>query len=134
MRTKLDPDDEFFIPELPIDWSTARPSRFRRKPGDKVEFNIDDAVGYQLRHIPSNKVLARFDSTLEAWPVILDAIDAGRSPRTLSLDWVKADGRFGSIIAGPHIGEKAWRYDGRDGETMAGDAHSPPPRRVAETA
>ena len=43
--------------------------------------------------IPSNKILAQFDSTLEAWPAIIRTIEAGRSPRTLSLDWVAADGR-----------------------------------------
>jgi len=61
------------------------------------------AVGYQLRLIPSNKVLARFTSTLDAWPAIIASIDSGRSPRTLSLDWVTADGRTGSISAGPRL-------------------------------
>ena len=102
MRTKLDPDDEFFIPEFDFSKGT-RPSRFARKPGEKTEICIDDAVGYALRLIPSNKVLARFESTLEAWPEIIATVERGRSARTLSLDAVFADGRFSSISAGPRL-------------------------------
>jgi hypothetical protein len=103
MRPKLDPDDEFFIPEMEIDWNVARPSRFTRKPGEKTEICIDGAIGYALRLIPSNKILARFESTLEAWPVIIKTIEGGRSPRTLSLDAILADGRRRSISAGPRL-------------------------------
>lgn len=102
MRTKIEPDDEFFIPE--IDFSRAMlPNRFAAKPGEKTEIGIDGAIGYSLRLIPSNKILARFDSTLEAWPVIIATVEAGRSPRTLSLDAEFADGRTGSISAGPRL-------------------------------
>ena len=133
MRTKLDPDDEFFIPE--IDFSTVEflPNPLARKPGEKTEICIDGAIGYALRLIPSNKILARFESTLEAWPVIIRTIEDGRSPRTLSLDAILADGRNGSISAGPRL-EGFARLNN-------GEPHpypSPPPRhsgrRVAEGA
>lgn len=130
MRTKLDPDDEFFIPDVSgLDWSQAQPPRRTRKPGEKVEICIDGAVGYQLRLIPSNKILCRFSSTLEAWPAILSAVEAGRSPRTLSLDWVLADGTFGSISAGPRLEPWARLNDGgpHPNDTWAA------PHRVAET-
>lgn len=95
-------DDDLEIPE--IDFSgPVRPNRFARKPGQKTEICIDGAIGYSLRLIPSNKILARFDSTLEAWPVIIATVEGGRSPRTLSLDWNGADGRGGSISAGPRL-------------------------------
>ena len=101
MRTKIDPDDDLFIPEItPEEMSRFQPSRYRRKPGEKTDIFIDGAVGYSLRLIPSNKVLARFTSTLEAWPVIIATVEAGRSPRTLSLDMVDADGRTQSVSAG----------------------------------
>jgi len=104
MRTKLDPDDEFFIPDVSgLDWSKAEVGRRARKPGEKTEICIDGAVAYQLRLIPSNKILGRFDSTLEAWPAIISTVEGGRSPRTLSLDWVFADASFGSISAGPRL-------------------------------
>ena len=120
MRTRadeLDPDLE--IPEFDFSRGTL-PNRYARKPGEKTEIRIDDAVGYQLRLIPSNKVLARFRSTLEAWPAIIETVEGGRSPRTLSLDWQKADGRTGSISAGPRLARWArhnngepWEYKGR---------------------
>jgi hypothetical protein len=104
MRTKIDPDDEFFIPDVSgLDWSRAQVGRPGRQPGEKTEICIDEAVGYQLRLIPSNKILARFASTLDAWPVIIRMIEGGRSPRTLSLDWTLEDGRTGSISAGPML-------------------------------
>jgi len=102
MRTKIDPDDEFFISEFDFSQGTL-PNPFATKPGEKTEIRIDAAVAYQLRLIPSNKVLARFDSTLEAWPAIIATVEGGRSPRTLSLDWQKADGTTGSIAAGPWL-------------------------------
>lgn len=102
MRTKLDPDDEFFIPE--VDFSNGMlPNPFARRPGEKTEICIDDAVGYALRLIPSNKVLARFKTTLEAWPEIIATVERGRSPRTLSLDAVFANGHLSSISAGPRL-------------------------------
>ena len=50
------------------DWSGAEVGRYALKPGERSEVRVDGAVGYSLRLIPSNKVLARFTSTLEAWP------------------------------------------------------------------
>lgn len=112
MRTRadeLDPDLE--IPEFDFS-SGTRPNRFAKAPGEKTEICIDGAVGYSLRLIPSNKILARFASTLEAWPVIIATVEGGRSPRTLSLDWNGADGRSGSISAGPRLEGWARRNNG----------------------
>jgi hypothetical protein len=133
MRTKLDPDDEFFIPDVSgIDWSKAVVGPHPRKPGEKSEFFLDGAVGYQLRLIPSNKVLARFDSTLEAWPVIIATIDGGRSPRTLALDALHIDGSAGLVSAGPRI--EMWaRFNNGEPNPYA-DLWAAAPRRIAEGA
>ena len=72
----------------------ARPSR------DGFGIVKDGAVGYSLRLIPSNKVLGRFASTTEAWPAVIAAVDAGRAPRTLVLDWHGADGSHGPVSSG----------------------------------
>ena len=133
MRTKLDPDDEFFIPE--IDFSTVEflPNPLARKPGEKTEICIDGAIGYALRLIPSNKILARFESTLEAWPVIIKTVEGGRSPRTLALDAILADGRSGSISAGPRLEGFARLNNGEPHPYPSrGPRHSG--RRVAEGA
>jgi hypothetical protein len=131
MRTKLDPDDEFFIPDVSLfDWSKAEIGRYARQPGEKTEICIDGAVGYSLRLIPSNKVLARFDSTLEAWPVIIATVESGRSPRTLSLDWNGPDGNSGSISAGPRLERWARRNNGEPYPDA--DYAALPPRRIAE--
>jgi hypothetical protein len=132
MRTKLDPDDEFFIPDVSgFDWSRAETGRYAKAPGEKTEIRIDGAVGYSLRLIPSNKILARFESTLEAWPVIIATVEGGRSPRTLSLDWNGADGRSGSISAGPRLERWARRNDGEP-QPYAKSASRATGRRVAE--
>ena len=112
MSMKLDPDDEFFIPEIDFSNVEFRPNVFAKAPGEKTEIRIDGAVGYSLRLIPSNKILARFASTLEAWPAIIETVERGRSPRTLSLDWNGADGRSGSISAGPRLERWARRNNG----------------------
>ena len=130
MRTKLDPDDEFFIPEQPIDWSRARPNPFIRKPGEKTEIFIDGAVGYRLRLIPSGKILARFDSTLEAWPAIIATIERGRSPRTLALDAIFAEGKVGLVSAGPRL--EMWARHNNGDLDRSGDLETATPRRVAE--
>jgi hypothetical protein len=104
MSMKLDPDDDFFIPDVSgFDWSKAEIGRYARKPGEKTEIFIDGAVAYRLRLIPSNKLLARFETTLEAWPVIIATIEAGRSPRTLAFDAVLSDGRATLVSAGPRL-------------------------------
>jgi hypothetical protein len=133
MPTKLDPDDEFFIPDV-SDWdfSKAIIGRRARKPGEKTEVFIEGAAAYQLRLIPSNKVLARFDSTLEAWPVIIATIEGGRSPRTLALDAILADGRVALVSAGPRI-EMFARYNNGEPNPY-GDLWTLAPRRVAEGA
>jgi len=125
MRTPID-DPDLEIPE--IDFSKGLgPNPFAAKPGEKTEIRIDGAVGYQLRLIPSNKVLAMFRSTLEAWPAIIGAVDGGRSPRTLSLDWIDAEGCTGSISAGPRL--EIWARLNDGGLHPYGRRR---PRRVAE--
>ena len=133
MRTKLDPDDEFFIPEIDFSQVEFLPNPLARKPGETTEICIDGAVGYSLRLIPSNKILARFESTLEAWPVIIRTIEAGRSPRTLSLDWNGEDGRSGSISAGPRL-EGFARINNGEPHPYPSRAPRRSGRRVAEGA
>jgi hypothetical protein len=70
-------DDDIRPDTRNLDWSKAEVGRRARQPGQKSEVFIDGAVGYQLRLIPSNKVLARFETTLEAWPVIIATVEAG---------------------------------------------------------
>ena len=123
MNTPAD-DADLEIPEFDFSNGT-RPNRFAKAPGEKTEICIDGAVGYSLRLIPSNKILARFESTLEAWPVIIATVEGGRSPRTLSLDWNGADGRSGSISAGPRLEGWARRNNGE---------FHPYPRRVPRPA
>ncbi len=131
MRTKLDADDE--RPDTSdLDWSTAIVGRRARKPGEKTEIFIDGAIAYQLRLIPSNKVLARFESTLEAWPTIIAMIEAGRSPRTLAVDAIFADGSVGLVSAGPRIEMFARHSNGEP--NPYGDLWTVTPRRVAEGA
>lgn len=132
MSTKLDPDDEFFIAGIGwFEWSKAEIGRYARKPGEKTEICIDGAIGYSLRLIPSNKILARFDSTLEAWPVIIATVEGGRSPRTLSLDWNGADGKSGSVSAGPRL-ERWARHNNGESHPYADRGRRLTGRRVAE--
>ena len=132
MRTCVEIDDpDLVIPEFDFSRGT-QPSPFIRKPGEKTEIRIDGAVGYSLRLIPSNKILARFTSTLEAWPAIIAAIESGRSPRTLSLDWNGRDGTGGSISAGPRLEGWARRNNGEDVPYARLDPRAGR-RRVAET-
>lgn len=134
MRTKIDPDDEFFIPDVSgFDWSKAQVGRYAKAPGEKTEICIDGAVGYSLRLIPSNKILARFESTLEAWPVIIATVEAGRSPRTLSLDADLADGRSESISAGPRL-EGFARVNNGEPHPYPSRAPASAKKRVAEGA
>ena len=132
MRTKLDPDDEFFIPE--IDFSTVEflPNPLARKPGEKTEICIDGAIEYQLRLIPSTKVIGRFASTLDAWPEIIAAIESGRSPRTLSFDAIGAAGQRWHMAAGPFL-ERFARVNNGEPHPYA-NGMDRPSRRVAEGA
>lgn len=127
MPTKVD-DADLEIPEF--DWSRAQPNKYAPAPGEKTEICVDGAVGYSLRLIPSNKVLARFTSTLEAWPAIIEAVEAGRSPRTLALDWVGADGRGHKMSAGPFLLSFARVNNGEAHPTTKG-AFIRRPRHVA---
>lgn len=116
-----------------LDWSTAIIGRRARKPGEKTEILIDGAIAYQLRLIPSNKVLARFDSTLEAWPAIIETIERGRSPRTLALDAVLTDGTVGLMSAGPRL--EVWaRHSNGEPSPYASSTRSSLAKRVAEGA
>ena len=60
-------------------------------------------VGFANAADIAHKVLARFDSTLEAWPVIIATVESGRSPRTLSLDMVDVNGCTLTVSAGPRL-------------------------------
>lgn len=128
---RSDPDDE--RPDTSdLDWSTAIIGRRARKPGEKTEIFIDGAIAYRLRLIPSNKILGRFQSTLEVWPVISEMIEGGRSPRTIALDAIFADGSVGLVSAGPRI-EMFARYNNGEPNPY-GDLWTAAPRRVAEGA
>ena len=115
-----------------LDWSKAKGSPHPRKPGEKSEFFLDGAVGYQLRLIPSNKVLARFDSTLKAWPVIIATIEGGRSPRTLAMDAILTNGTVVMVSAGPRI--EMWARYNNGEPNPYGDLWASVSRRVAEGA
>jgi len=110
MRTRtVDPDLE--IAEI-VSFEGWVPNAVGARVGEATEVHIDGAHGYQLRLIPSNKVLGRFRTTLEAWPAIIAAVASGRSSRTLSLDWIDADGCPRSIAAGLRLEPWARRNRG----------------------
>ncbi len=115
-----------------LDWSKADVGRRARKPGEKTEVVIDGAVAYQLRLIPSNKVLARFESTLEAWPVIIATIESGRMPRTLALDAILTDGTVVMVSASLRI--EMWARHNNGEPNPYADLWAAAPRRVAEGA
>jgi hypothetical protein len=74
--------------------------RYARLIRDGFDIAIDQAVGYSLRLIPSNKVLGRFTSTHDAWSAVVRALEAGRSSRTLVLDWHGPDGSRNRMTSG----------------------------------
>jgi hypothetical protein len=76
------------------------PDRNASSPGDGFVVAVDGAVGYSLRLIPSNKIVGRYASTLEAWAAVLAAIDGGTSSRLLVLDWHGSDGSHGAVSSG----------------------------------
>jgi len=78
----------------PLPSQEADPSR------SGFEIVIDGAVEYVLRLTPSDKVLGRFRSTVEAWPAVIAAVDGGRPPRMLVLDWIGADRSRGKVSSG----------------------------------
>jgi len=132
MPTKIDADD-LYIPDVSgLDWSEAGIGRPGRQPGEQTEICVDGALEYQLRLIPSTRVIGRFSSTLDAWPAVIAAANSGRSPRTLSLDAIGPDGQRWHMAAGPFLVRFA-RLN--NGEPHA-YAHRDPRgtgRRVAET-
>jgi len=93
-------DDDLEIPELTSEEIAQMVPGPRRPPGVRGQIRIDGAVAYSVRVIPSNKVLGRFASTLDAWDLIEDEVDAGRHPKTLVLDWHMPDGETGKLSAG----------------------------------
>ena len=46
------------------------------------------------------EILGRFASTHDAWPAVITAVEAGRTPRMLVLDWHRADGSRGPVASG----------------------------------
>jgi hypothetical protein len=125
-------DDDDVRPDTShIDWSKAGVGPNPPKPGERTEICIDGAIGYSLRLLPSNKILARFNSTLDAWPVIIATVEGGRSPRTLSLDWNGANAKSGSISAGPRLLRWA-RLNNGEPHPYA-NRRPVPGRRVAES-
>ena len=86
----------------PIERATAGidARRQARLSGEGFGIVIDGAIGYSLRLIPSNKILGRFASTHDAWPAVIAAVEAGRTPRMLVLDWHGADGSRGPVASG----------------------------------
>jgi hypothetical protein len=126
-------DDDAVRPDLSsLDWSKAEVGRRTRKPGEKTEIFIDGAISYQLRLIPSNKVLARFDSTLDAWPVIIATVEGGRSPRTLALDAILTDGRVALVSAGPRM--ETWARYNNGAPNQYGDLWAGKPSRAVDGA
>jgi hypothetical protein len=97
--TALDVDDDLEIPEI-TDWAGFERGRYARKPGETSQIFIDGAVGYSVRLIPSDKVVGRFSSTLEAWPAILAEVERGIPPKCLVLDWHGAHGERGRVSSG----------------------------------
>ena len=92
-------DDDCEIPEI-SDFSGWEPNPYARKPGEGLDIAIDGAVGYSLRLIPSNKVVGRFESTLEAWPAIVAEAARGIPASCLVLDWHGANGEHGRVGSG----------------------------------
>jgi hypothetical protein len=98
--------DDLDIPEI-TDFLGFRPGRYARELGEPLEIRIDGAIGYSLRLIPSNKVVARFSSTLQAWPAVAEQIERGVPARCLVLDWHGADGSRGQVSSGRALASTA---------------------------
>jgi hypothetical protein len=84
----------------PVDRDWVRRRVIRDFP---VTIAIDGAIGYRVRALPSGKSLGEFADTVSAMRHALRLVAGGRSPKTLSLDWVKAGGETGTIAAGPWL-------------------------------
>jgi len=94
--TGPDPFDD----EYEYDFSKGELGRYARKPDEGLDIQIDGAVGYSLRLIPSNKVVGRFSTTFEAWPAVLAELERGIPARSLVLDWHGANGERGRVSSG----------------------------------
>jgi hypothetical protein len=92
-------DDDFEIPEI-TDFTGWEVGRYARKPGEGPSIQIDGAVEYSLRLIPSAKVVGWFATTYEAWPAVLAELDRGIPGRLLMLDWHGSDGTRGRVSSG----------------------------------
>lgn len=113
--------DDLDIPEI-VDFSGFRRATGPRFP-DGFEIQIDDAIGYQLRLIPSNKIVGRFSSTRDAWPVVLSERARGIPARCLILDALFADGDRYRVSSG-----RILEVTARDG---LGQPSGRPARRAA---
>jgi hypothetical protein len=130
MRTLADHSD-LEIPEFDFSKPTL-PNPFAPQPGEKTEIRLDGAVEYQLRLIPSTRVIGRFASTLDAWPAIITAAESGRSPGTLSLDAIGPAGERWHMAAGPFLLAFA-RLNNGEPHLYAHRGPRTTGRRVAET-
>ena len=66
MPTKTDADDDLLIEVVGgLDWSRAENGRRDGKPADRTEVCLDGAVEYQLRLIPSTKIIPSMTTTPE---------------------------------------------------------------------
>jgi hypothetical protein len=92
-------DDNADVKRVEFDFSRANRATGPRFP-DGFEIRIDDATGYSLRLIPSNKILGRFTSTRDAWPVVIAEIERGIPARCLVLEAHFADGDREKVGAG----------------------------------
>jgi hypothetical protein len=92
-------DDDFEIAEI-TDFTGWEIGRYARKPGEGLDIQIDGAVEYSLRLIPSNKVVGRFPSTYQAWPAVLAELERGIPARLLVLDCHWANGERGRVSSG----------------------------------
>jgi hypothetical protein len=95
----MNTNDNADLDRVEFDFSRAR---LVNRPISPEGFGIviDGAVGYSLRLIPSNKILGQFESTREAWPAVLAAVEGGMPVKCLVLDWNSAGGRRGRVSSG----------------------------------
>jgi hypothetical protein len=108
---ELDLDDpDLDIPELPPG-SLKHSLELERLLWDKVkdgfDIGIDGAIGYRLRLIPSNKILATGPTVRDVFAAYLEEVDRGRLPRLLVVDWCGADGTTGPVASGSTLQELA---------------------------
>ncbi len=101
-------DPDFDIPEITDEqMSSGRVGGLWYLVKDGFDIGIDGAVGYRLRLIPSNKVLATGSTAREVFAAYLREVKAGRSYRTLIVDWCAEDGEPGKLSSGATLAELA---------------------------